>query len=180
MGREFSCAVLVFVFLGSFMSAMASFPVADMTVLGSVVTNVGGTIMDNTTWTLENSPYFLIDDVTIAPNATLTIEPGVAVDLDFWQLYVKGTLRAIGNETNRINITTVESPLTNNNRILFDDASSPWNETAGTGCTIQYALVNIISREQVVLPFAVALRNCQTTSCISNAMTRGYLRVVWS
>jgi PKD domain len=143
MGREFSCAALVFIFLGSFMSAIASFPVADMTVLGSMVTNVGGTIIDNTTWTLENSPYFLVDDVTIAQNATLTIEPGVAVDLDFWQLSVKGTLRAIGNETHRINITTVESPLTNNNRILFDDASSPWNETAGTGCTIQYALVNM-------------------------------------
>ncbi len=142
MDRDFKCTALVFTLLVSFVSVFASFPASSLMAFGSV-TNVGGTIWDNATWTLEDSPYFFTSDVTVAANATLTIEPGVAVDLDFWQLSVKGTLRAIGNVTNRINITTLERPLTNNNRILFDDASVPWNETAGTGCTIQYAYINM-------------------------------------
>ncbi len=133
MNGKFLCTTLVFALLVSFMNIFASPPVADLMAFGSSVTNVGGTIWDNATWTLQNSPYFFTSDVTVAANATLTIEPGVTVDLDFWQLYVKGTLSAIGNLTNRINITTLERPLTNNNRILFDDASVPWNETEGQG-----------------------------------------------
>lgn len=143
MDKHFSCAASVLALLVSFTNVFVSFPVTDVTAFGGTVTNVGGTIWDNATWTLQNNPYFFIDDVIVAANATLTIEPGVAIDLDFWQLNVKGTLRAIGNETYRINITTLEHPLTNNNRILFDDASVPWNETASTGCTIQYAFINM-------------------------------------
>lgn len=42
-------------------------------------TFVGGIIWENTTWTLENSPYIITDTVQIPENVTLTIEPGVIV-----------------------------------------------------------------------------------------------------
>jgi parallel beta-helix repeat protein len=43
----------------------------------------------------------------VASSATLTIEPGVEVKFDgFYSIYVDGTIIAIGNESNRINITS--------------------------------------------------------------------------
>ncbi len=44
-------------------------------------TNVGGSITSNTTWNLAGSPYILTDRITIRSSATLTIEPGVEVQL---------------------------------------------------------------------------------------------------
>jgi hypothetical protein len=101
-------------------------------------TPVGGIISENTTWTLENSPYIFVDTVTIAPDVTLTIEPGVTVDMDFWSLRVEGTLRAVGNETHRIKIKALEQQLDYSVRIYFADISVPWNEATNTGCIIEY------------------------------------------
>lgn len=42
-------------------------------------TEVKGIIASDTTWTLENSPYIAVDNITITPDSTLTIEPGVVV-----------------------------------------------------------------------------------------------------
>jgi len=42
-------------------------------------TYVSGIIWENTTWTLENSPYIITDTVQIPENVTLTIESGVKV-----------------------------------------------------------------------------------------------------
>ncbi len=42
-------------------------------------TNVSGGIYTNTTWTLANSPYIVVDTVVVFPGVTLTIEPGVIV-----------------------------------------------------------------------------------------------------
>jgi len=44
-------------------------------------TPVGGIITSDTTWTDTNSPYTLTGSVTVNPGVTLTIEPGVTVDL---------------------------------------------------------------------------------------------------
>ena len=40
--------------------------------------NVSGTISINTTWTIENSPYNIVGDLSIK-GATLTIEDGVEI-----------------------------------------------------------------------------------------------------
>jgi len=42
-------------------------------------TPVGGIIWENTTWTLESSPYNITATIQIPDNVTLTIEPGVTV-----------------------------------------------------------------------------------------------------
>lgn len=105
-------------------------------------TFVGGIISENTTWTLENSPYVFVDTVTVARDVTLIIEPGVTVDMDFWSLRVEGTLRAIGNETHRIKIKALSQQLDYSWRIYFADSSTPWDEVTGTGCVIEYAEIN--------------------------------------
>lgn len=53
-----------------------------LTVVSFVVkgqTNVSGGIYSNTTWTLANSPYIVVDTVVVFPGVTLTIQPGVVV-----------------------------------------------------------------------------------------------------
>ena len=71
---------------------------------GSSGTSVGGIIWENTTWTLENSPYIITDTVQIPENVTLTIEPGVTVTRptagDMFLL--QGRIEAIGTISNEI------------------------------------------------------------------------------
>ncbi|NSW58698.1 MAG: hypothetical protein HPY44_22020 [Armatimonadetes bacterium] len=61
-------------------------------------TTVSGTISTHTTWTVDNSPYVLSGNVTVANGATLTIEPGVTVSIgSSYSLQVgEGTLLAVG------------------------------------------------------------------------------------
>ncbi len=42
-------------------------------------TEVSGGIFDATTWTASNSPYIVVSDVVIFPDASLTIEPGTMI-----------------------------------------------------------------------------------------------------
>lgn len=44
--------------------------------------DVGGTISQDITWDLRNSPYRVVSFLYIAPGVTLTIEPGVQVQID--------------------------------------------------------------------------------------------------
>jgi hypothetical protein len=67
--------------------------------------NVGGTIASDTTWTAGSGPYRLTNSLTIANNATLTIEAGATVFLGSnVNLTVAngGRLLAEGTATNRI------------------------------------------------------------------------------
>ena len=41
-------------------------------------TDVFGLIWKNTTWTLENSPYCVTQNIIVLEGVTLTIEPGVS------------------------------------------------------------------------------------------------------
>ena len=64
-----------------------------------------GIITQNTTWTKANSPYTLTGRVGIATGVTLTIEPGVIVDLGEFNLEVNGTLIAQGTASEKIAFT---------------------------------------------------------------------------
>ncbi|MDO9577070.1 MAG: right-handed parallel beta-helix repeat-containing protein [Candidatus Cloacimonadales bacterium] len=51
------------------------------------------------TWTLANSPYNVIDDVTVITGTTLTIEAGVQVQFNLnKKITINGTLLALGDE----------------------------------------------------------------------------------
>lgn len=62
----------------------------------------GDIIKSNTVWTKLNSPYTLTGSVGIAEGATLTIEPGVTVNLGSYTLEVNGTLIAQGTSAEKI------------------------------------------------------------------------------
>jgi len=68
---------------------------------------VSGFIDTDTNWTAANSPYIVVGDITINDTATLTIEPGAEVKFDGpFSLTVQGTLISVGNDPNRITITS--------------------------------------------------------------------------
>jgi uncharacterized protein Usg len=135
MQKTFLRVVLFAVFFLALLIAEINFNVTKAEDYGSSGTSVGGVISQDTTWTLENSPYIFIDDVTVAGGVTLTIEPGVIVDLDFWSLRVDGTLYAVGNETHRIKLQAHERPLSGNIRIYLSESS--------VNCIIEYAEIDL-------------------------------------
>ncbi len=96
--RRLVCLVLVTAIFGSLCFVNGN-PVAVSPIFS-------GYIGSDTKWTLDQSPIQLTGDVTISPGVTLTIEPGVYVDLGFYSIIVEGTLNSKGTSQNQIVITT--------------------------------------------------------------------------
>ena len=68
---------------------------------------MSGRIEQDTTWALNGSPIVLIGQVVVAPDVTLTIDPGVQVrGTAGSSLVVNGTLRAVGTQEQRIIFTS--------------------------------------------------------------------------
>lgn len=101
-------------------------------------TNIYGKISVDTTWTQANSPYNLTGDVLVNKGVTLTIEPGVFVNLSSYHMTVNGTLQAIGSSQNLIDINGDNSA-----EIVFTQFAADWNQSTDTGCIIEN--VNLIS-----------------------------------
>jgi parallel beta-helix repeat protein len=76
-------------------------------------TLVSGFITIDTTWNVFGNPYIVVDDVTVTNGATLTIESGVVIRFDgYYSIYVDSNIMAVGNNTDRILITTNNMPPT--------------------------------------------------------------------
>ncbi len=68
-----------------------------------LLAQVGGTITDDTLWTASQSPYEVVQSVTVPPGVTLRIEPGVVLNFrDNTGLTVRGRLVAEGTPGERI------------------------------------------------------------------------------
>ncbi len=66
-----------------------------------------GIINADTTWTKTNSPYTLTGPVAVNTGVTLTIDPGVTVNLGAFYIQVNGTLVAKGTSTDKIYFNSV-------------------------------------------------------------------------
>ncbi|MCP4713987.1 MAG: right-handed parallel beta-helix repeat-containing protein [Deltaproteobacteria bacterium] len=73
-------------------------------------TPVAGNILSDTVWNLENSPYLVTGTVSVYPDRTLTIEPGVEVRFEAeTELIIGGELIARGEEGNMITFTSAQA-----------------------------------------------------------------------
>jgi hypothetical protein len=77
------------------------------TVFRGDSTEISGYILENTTVTLDGSPYIVVGDVVVVSDVFLTIEPGVVVRFTAGtNLVVDGGLIAQGNSTHKIAFTS--------------------------------------------------------------------------
>ena len=68
---------------------------------------VAQVISNSVTLSKSNSPYFVVDNVTVEQNGTLTVEPGTIIYFSAGKgLYVKGKLLMEGTETEPITLTS--------------------------------------------------------------------------
>ncbi|MFA6301007.1 MAG: right-handed parallel beta-helix repeat-containing protein [Candidatus Paceibacterota bacterium] len=71
-------------------------------------TSVDSDITENTTWTLDQSPYVVTTPIVVAADFALTIEPGVVVKFDFGgSLIVDGAINASGTSIEPIYFTSL-------------------------------------------------------------------------
>ena len=73
-------------------------------------TYINGFISVNTTWTTANSPFIINGNTILQNGITLTIEPGVVIQLDTNKAFtIDGELIAIGDSANFILFTSLQS-----------------------------------------------------------------------
>lgn len=112
----------------------------------------GGTLEHDITWGLEESPYYIIGDVTVGETAVLTVSPGVVVKFaKYKELHIEGTLTAEGNASDTINFTDYRDDAAGGDTNGDGAATSPtagwWSgidiSDAGnvtmTNCVVRYA-----------------------------------------
>lgn len=107
-------------------------------------TQVAGIIGSDTTWTPANSPYNFTAPVLVQEGVTLTIQPGVVVNIGPRYLMVNGTLNARGDSVHPITFNANPDhigPPSIQGSIIFAQSSRAWNEQTGSGCIIENAVV---------------------------------------
>jgi hypothetical protein len=80
-----------------------------VSIFGLAQTNVSGGIYQNTTWSLSGSPYIVNSSIVVFPGNTLTIEPGVEIQINNQNdinIYIetRGTINCIGTDAQPIKI----------------------------------------------------------------------------
>ena len=116
-------------------------------------TIVEGHIVEDTTWTLDGSPYVVTGDVIIDSGVTLTIQPGVVVKFEYVgygdkrSIEVNGVLNAVGTAGQPIVFTSSRDDSyagdTNGDGYATSPAPGDWGyiKFNAAGSTFQYCIV---------------------------------------
>ncbi len=138
---------------------------------------VAGDITIDTFWNDPLTPYIVTDDITIAEGVTLTIGPGVVVEFqktgssDGYHIQVEGTLQAKG-ERGRPILFTIDDKAYYWGHIEFTETSVPWDGADGSGCTLQYCIIEYAGNGNVGANEKASVR-CESASVlIENSIVR--------
>ena len=97
----------LFVVLVTIIFSIFSFAGKTLFSAVNAATYVEGSIIQDTVWTLVDSPFIVSNDVIVCPNVTLIIEPEVEVKFgENFSLIVEGRLVANGTEDKMITFTS--------------------------------------------------------------------------
>jgi len=166
-GKKKVLEFLLVVLISALSISLVVFDTTKMSVNANPETTVGGIISENTTWTLTNSPYSLTAPVGVSEGVTLTVEPGVTVNLNSYFIQVNGTLTARGNSTDPIYINDGGGGTDGNGYsiapIMFTPLSTDWNEETGTGCIIEHA---VLSSTEITMVSSPKVCDSSFTGCL--------------
>jgi hypothetical protein len=149
-------------------------------------TYVEGPITQDTIWTLVDSPFVVSKDITVYPNATLVIEPGVEVKFGGnFSLVVEGKLVANGTADYTIKFTSNKDA----------PEAGDWNTVSFTGtqlsllknCVLEYgtegvslensqleiqnSAVSFCHEGVVVTNSELTIQNCNVSLCTKDGLT---------
>ena len=130
ISKSFSLLLTLILAVSSLTAIFATLPFG----LAQSGTNISYIISQDSTWTPAGSPYTLTGDTLVYQGVTLTIEPGVTVNLGSYYIEVNGTLSAIGSPSDKINF--------NGGQITFTTISNGWSEQTDSGCLIENANIH--------------------------------------
>ena len=136
----------------------------------SAATYVSGTISEDTTWTVADSPYVVSGSVTVSQDVTLTIEPGVVIKFSGTALTINGTLIADGTSSQPIYFTSLKDDSVggDTNGDGSATAPSPWD---WSGISFASTSINSIL-DNVVVRYGYNNISVQTSSLtVSNSVT---------
>ncbi|MBP9748235.1 MAG: hypothetical protein KBD17_01250 [Candidatus Pacebacteria bacterium] len=130
-------------------------------------THVSENITEDTTWTIENSPFVIDNSVRISQNATLNIEPGVVVKFTpYSEIYFYddedgddhgGSIIANGTSENKIYFTSIEDDEaggdTSENGAVsipeIDENSNTWYGITAGGSLSRVSFENVVFRYSI-------------------------------
>ena len=127
-------------------------------------TYVEGLITHDTVWMLIDSPFIVINNVTVLPGVTLTIEPGVEIRFGGnFSLNIQGRLIAVGNEDRRITFTSnrYEAEAGDWIGIKFSNIADSYLSY----CTIKYAVHGITVENS-----SLTISNCEITENLKSGI----------
>ncbi|MBU4406814.1 MAG: right-handed parallel beta-helix repeat-containing protein [Candidatus Altiarchaeota archaeon] len=148
----------------------------------SAATNVTDDIKQDTTWALTSSPHYIMNDVEVKENSTLTIEPGVQVHFNgSYRLDIEGALIAEGNSISLIEFISsgggevyIEYTSTGgNNNLSYCRFNNTRLEAYESSVDIRDSVFHDSDMEIRSGNFTMYISNNTFTNCGSNAIMRG-------
>ncbi|MCK9364246.1 MAG: hypothetical protein M0P74_11710, partial [Syntrophales bacterium] len=133
----------------------------------------GGELIENTIWSVSQSPYHLLGNLIVPTGLTLTIEPGVTIKIDSGKaIQVDGTLIARGTSENKIIFTSSQATpvagswgfikFTNSSiDATFDDSGNYTGGSILQHCKIEYAGGGSVPDAVIVESAAPFIDNCE-------------------
>ncbi len=82
--------------------------------LGFSQTTITENITNNTVWSIEESPFEFANDISIAPNIELLVEPGVILNGNNYAITVFGDFNCKGDSSAKIQVNNLEIAPGNN------------------------------------------------------------------